>query len=426
MAGVADYTGSGAWRQTDDNMFISGTTDEGKDNLKAGYSTRQTVRKGWQGNKDTQLTNWGEGASRGLYSTFSNLSGVEATRRDLLQSRLWKGVPQLSIEQLNAFEAAYTGHQFLFVCTVPAFMTTGIYRDTNMHQEMKNLKAIIERASTGFSGPSPITAEFDTQNDGYGRKLDHVVKVTKEQSDITLRLHEFAGLPVKNAIETWLTGIYDYRSEHGHYHGNLGIPGGWCLANHTMSLLVVQVDPSWTEIQDAAFYYNMIPREVPFDHFNWEKGEHQIVQDYDITFTCNEERSPAIMYAAEKYMNNRILSMAQTSVFNSRQFVAYDFNNGGAPKEGFEGELGGGMNILDKTQYNIHVGGTPEKFKQKDTFIKTMDKQDPDGTAYRVGYETINEPEYADSKGENAVGSNYYDGNWGTDTSMFKWNEKKE
>lgn len=423
MAGIYDYIGSGAWRKEDDTMFITGSNP--------GTSTRQTVRKGSQGDKDTKLSNWGEGASRGIYNAFSNLSGDEATRRDLLKSRLWKGVPQLSIEQLNAFEAAYTGHQFLFVCTVPAFMSTGIYRDTNMHQEMKNLKAIIERASTGFSGPSPITAEFDTQNDGYGRKLDHVVKVTKEQSDITLRLHEFAGLPVKNAIETWLTGIYDYRSEHGHYHGNLGIPGGWCLANHTMSLLVVQVDPSWTEIQDAAFYYNMIPREVPFDHFNWEKGEHQIVQDYDITFTCNEERSPAIMYAAEKYMNNRILSMAQTSVFNSRQFVAYDFDDGQSPVNGFKAELGGDANIIDNKQYNIHIGGAQkynDQFNQE-TFIKTMDKQDPDGTAYRVGYENIHEPEYADLQGIDKDGSNYHNSvsdKYGNNTSMFKWNEKKE
>ena len=291
-------------------------------------STRQTSRKGAYGNYNTKTANWGAGASRGIYSTYTNFTDTDARARDLLSSRLWKGVPQLSEDMLNAFEAAYTGHQFFFVIEMPRFMYSGIYANTNMHQQAKNIKAIIERASVGFNGFSNMTMEFSDQDDGNGRKISHPTRVTKEQTDITLRLHEFAGLPLKNAIETWMTGVYDYRSEHGHYHGNLGIPGGWCNANHTMSLLVVQVDPSWTEIQDAAYYYNMMPTEVPFDHFNWTKGEHTIVEDYDLTFKCNEERSPAIMYAAEKYMNARILSMVQTSAYNSRQFVACRFADG--------------------------------------------------------------------------------------------------
>jgi hypothetical protein len=323
-------------------------------------STRETARVGSTGNWDAKNVNWGQGASRSVYNVFSNLGDSEATSRNLLKSRLWKGVPQLTEEQMSAFEAAYTGHQFIFVVTVPKFMTEGYYKNSNMHQQMKNLKAVIERASTGFNGQSPIQAEFDPQNDGYERKIDHVVKVTKAQSDISIKLHEFAGLPVKNALESWLTGIYDYRSEHGHYHGNLGIPGGWCMANHTMSILVVQTDPSWTEIQDAAYYYNMIPTEVPFDHFDWEKGEHTIIQDYTISFKCNEERSPAIMYAAEKYVNNRILSIAQTSVFNSRQFTATTFNDGKAAAETHDSEVFGGANIMDHTQYNSKIINVPD------------------------------------------------------------------
>ena len=348
--------GSGGYRLNKNDMFTAG----------ASGNTRHTARIAKEGvNYGTDVkTNWGSGASRSLYNVFSSFGSDEAKGRDLLKSRLWKGVPQLTGDQMKAFEAAYTGHTFLFVVGMPAFMTKGIYTDKNLHQQARNLKAVIERASTGFSGQSNIIAEFDTQNDGYGRKLDHVTKVTKEQSDITIRLHEFAGLPVKNAIESWLTGIYDYRSEHGHYHGNLGIPGGWCIQNHSMSLLVVQTDPTWTEIQDAAYYYNMIPQEVPFEHFNWEKGEHQIIQDYDLVFKCNEERSPAIMFAAEKYMNNRILSMVQTSVFNSRQFVADRFGDdktdiGTLSAKGAKNEYyNGDSNILDANQYNVTIKNT--------------------------------------------------------------------
>lgn len=334
---------------------ISGNWEQAKGNRQTtSYNVREISTE-----NDSDVTsdaNWGERASRSLYNVFANQNDTAMSNRSLLNSRLWHGVPQLTIEQMNMFEAAYTGHTFIFVVDVPKFMTIGLYKDKNLHHQMKNLKAVIERASTGFTGFSPITANFDTQNDGNGRKIDHVTSITKEQGDISLTLHEFAGLPVKNALEAWMTGTYDYKSEHGHYFGNLGIPGGWCLANHTMSILVVQVDPSWQTIQDAAFYYNMFPNEVPFDHFEWTKGEHTIVSDYQISFKCNEERSPMIMYAAERYMNNRILSMVATSVYNSRQFVVHDFG-GKSPLDysEFASNLQDGNKIIDDRQYNIDL-----------------------------------------------------------------------
>ena len=313
---------------------------------------------------NSKTSNWGESASRSLYNVFANQQDNRMGERELIHSRLWHGVPQLTIDQMNMFEAAYTGHTFLFVVDVPKFMSIGLYENTNLHSQIRNLKAVIERASTGFSGPSNITADFSDMDDGAMRKVSHVTRVTKEQSDIQLRLHEFAGLPVKNALEAWLTGIYDPKSQHGHYFGNLGIPGGWCLANHSMSLLVVQVDPSWQTIQDAAFYYNMVPQDVPFDHFEWTKGEHDIVQDYTITFRCNEERSPMIMYAAERYMNNRILSMVATSVYNSRQFVVEDFYGGDGEPLDYKGykdlieKHDGKSGFIDARQYNIEYANS--------------------------------------------------------------------
>ena len=327
------------------------------------YRTKYYGNKTGQSATQDKRPNWGQQAQRSIYNVFANQVDTQMKDRDLLQSRLWHGVPQLSSEQMEMFEAAYTGHQFIFVVDMPKFMTEGIYRNTNLHYQARNLKAVIERASTGFSGPSNITADFGDVNDGNGRKLSHVTAVTKEQNDITLRLHEFAGLPVKNALESWMTGTYDYKSEHGHYFGNLGIPGGWCLANHTAAILVVQVDPSWQVIQDAAYYFNMFPTEVPFDHFEWTKGEHTIVDDYSITFRCNEERSPMIMYAAERYMNNRILSMVATSVYNSRQFVVDNFAPHGSPLDygGFKSNIAkkatdlSSTSLIDESQYNIKI-----------------------------------------------------------------------
>ena len=179
----------------DPTIFGGGTTES-----HAGKSTRDTARYGDIGSSSTKVANWGAGASRSVYNVFTNSGDNDARQRDLLSSRLWKGVPQLSEEMIRAFEAAYTGHTFIFITTMPRFMTQGIYADTNMHQHAKNIKSIIENASTGFSGPSNMVMEFGEQQDGNGRKLSHPTRVTKEQTDVTIRLHEFAGLPLKNGI----------------------------------------------------------------------------------------------------------------------------------------------------------------------------------------------------------------------------------
>lgn len=368
---------------------------------------------------DPDASNWGESASRSLYNVFANQQDNRMGERELIHSRLWHGVPQLTIDQMNMFEAAYTGHTFLFVVDVPKFMSIGLYENTNLHSQIRNLKAVIERASTGFSGPSNITADFSDMDDGAMRKVSHVTRVTKEQSDIQLRLHEFAGLPVKNALEAWLTGIYDPKSQHGHYFGNLGIPGGWCLANHSMSLLVVQVDPSWQTIQDAAFYYNMVPQDVPFDHFEWTKGEHDIVQDYTITFRCNEERSPMIMYAAERYMNNRILSMVATSVYNSRQFVVDDFYGGDGEALDYVGykdlirRRDGKSGFIDARQYNIEYDSNNFKAIDSDgkeynddwTYKSAIDQYEKDANVNKAKLK-INR--YHLATGDNANGTFYY------------------
>lgn len=334
---------------------------------------------------ETNTPNWGVDAKRSMYHTSNSQGATFIKNRNLLGSRLWHGVPQLTTEQLSMFEAAYIGHTFIFVVNVPKFMTTGYYKNKNMHFAMQNLKAVIERASTGFSGAQNIVANAQDQEDGNGKKISHIVNVSKEQGNISIRLHEFAGLPVKNAIELWLTGIYDYKSQRGNYHGNLGIPGGWCLQNHSMSILVVQVTPDWTSIQDAAYYFNMVPIEVPFEHFQWTKGEQTIVEDYDLEFFANEERSPAIMYAAERYMNNRVLSMVATSVYNSRQFVVND-DLVSASKAGFYGNLGRtddntgsrtdgtATGFLDNSQYNIYYTdkstGNSDNQGESTAFIK--------------------------------------------------------
>lgn len=275
----------------------------------------------------TRREDWGSGASPSLYNVNNDLSTTKLDGRKLSNSRLWFGVPQLSDDQIRMFEAAYTGHQFIFITMVPKFMSTGIYGNGSMpYEQIMTLKHFMEKMSTSISGMPQISAEEQTMKNG-SSKLSFITNVTEEVSTINVTVHDVAGLPIKNSIELWLKGTIDPKSKHGNYLGNLGIDGGWCLANHTMSMLVVNTDPSWTVVQDAAFAYNMWPTEKDNDILNWSKGEYGIVDNVQVAFNCNLERSPRVNDIAVQYMNTRILQFAKTSVFNSREFQVSEFSD---------------------------------------------------------------------------------------------------
>ena len=92
------------------------------------------------------------------------------------------------------------------------------------------------------------------------------------------------------------------------------------------------------------------------------------------------------MYAAEKYMNNRVLSLVGTSVYNSRQFVVDNF---GGLTETFNKTIRTDDKIIDDKQFNQYITNTGVAGNTalvQDAAIKTVSKIDTvnlndDGTA---------------------------------------------
>lgn len=327
---------------------------------------------------------WGRTASRSVYAATGSLTD-DASGRSLLQSRLFHGVPQVTEDMIKMFDAAYQGHTFIFVTEMPKFLTTGIYKNTRAHELMKNFKSIVERASTSYDGAPNIEIETQAMTDG-NYQIANVVNVTdNQQSQVSLTLHEFAGLPVRNALYAWATGMIDPQSKHGSYLGNLNIPGGWSLQNHTMAMLVVQLDPSWTVIQDAIYWYNMIPDSVDFSSMSWQKHQFDIIDNKQITFSANHFRGPAIDAIAEVYVRNRILTLVETSVYNSRQFVPSKFlasESEGLWAASTNNMIYGSDNIMDNVQYNQRVtkGGNIKSVGTKDDGTTTVTYNDDNKT----------------------------------------------
>lgn len=238
------------------------------------------------------------------------VTAITAPVRDLSTASLWKGANYLKHGNQSEIDPAYSGHTFLFPTHGASFM---IAAGGTHKTHMANIMNLIRNASTAFSGQNSKMVNFGEVVDGFAnRKVQHPVSVTKECDQITIKLHEFQGLVLKSALEDWIDGILDEKVQRSHYWGqstNLK----YSIQNHSMGVLVVQTDPTWTIIQEAAWYYNMVPSEVQFDFFNFTKGQIDIVDDYDLVFRCNEERSPAVRAAAEAYMNAFILNELSTS-----------------------------------------------------------------------------------------------------------------
>lgn len=236
--------------------------------------------------------------------------------RDLSTASLWKGATYLKHGNQSEIDPAYTGHTFIFPTHGANFM---IQAGGDHAKHMKNLMNIIRNSSTGFNGQNSKQVGFSEITDGFAsRKVQHPVTVTKECDQINIKLHEFNGLVVKNALEDWLDGMLDEKVQRSHYWGKAGTLR-YSIQNHSMGVLVVQTDPSWLIIQEAAWYYNMVPKEVNFDFFSFTKGTIELVEDYDLAFTCNEERSDAVRLIAESYMNTYILSQLDQS-FDRHKF----------------------------------------------------------------------------------------------------------
>lgn len=230
--------------------------------------------------------------------------------RDLSTASLWRGANYLKHGNQSEIDPAYSGHTFLFPTHGAAFM---IAAGGSHKTHMENIMNLIRNASTAFSGQNSKVVAFDEVVDGFAnRKVQHPVSVTKECDQITIKLHEFQGLVLKNALEDWIDGMLDEKVQRSHYWGQ-SKSLKYSIQNHSMGVLVVQTDPSWTIIQEAAWYYNMVPAEVAFDFFSYTKGQINLVEDYDLVFRCNEERSAAINAAAEAYMNAFILNELSTS-----------------------------------------------------------------------------------------------------------------
>lgn len=223
----------------------------------------------------------------------SNLKRYDNTRDWITNYSLFLGGLNTTHKAIEQYDPLRTGRARIFFVQMPVFM------EKIMPNETKRIRHLLEYGFTKIDGIGNLTLETDKMTGGYTAREFEVPTLAKDETNtITIGLYEFAGSPVSEYINMYITGICDPITGFGTYHnardaeGNL-IP--YAQHNHTMEAFYCVTDPTGRhdQLEYACLLTNMMFKNVKKDHFNYASGESPIVQ-LDVEMSCNKYESPQI------------------------------------------------------------------------------------------------------------------------------------
>jgi len=232
---------------------------------------------------------------------------------------------QSSLEQYDPLK---TGYNRIFLLRMPVFM------QKILPDQTKRFRHLVEYGFTKIDGIGNTTLETEQITGGYaGRQFDVGTVAKDETQAITISLYEFAGSPVREYLDMWISGISDPYTGLGHYHGAMDMDPSikYSQHKHFMEAIYVATDPTGRSdgVEYACLLTNMIPKQVKKDQFNYESGTHGLVT-LDCEFSAVKYESPQINSVAKSLMA-RFQTMRDYLDFNS-EYTQQDVNDHYKPR----------------------------------------------------------------------------------------------
>lgn len=207
---------------------------------------------------------------------------INEFNKDMSKYSLFMGGLNVKHNALQQYSPLKTGYARVFVVKVPEFMK-------KMYQnKTKQFRHLLEYGFVSVDGIQNTNLEFSQITGGYaGRSFDVATVAKDETNEITIKVYEFAGSPVREYLDLWISGISDPFTGLSHYHGAFDFGIEFAQYNHTMEMFYVNTDATGRHdgVEYACLLTNMMPKTVKKDHFNFQSGTHEIVE-IDINFTC--------------------------------------------------------------------------------------------------------------------------------------------
>lgn len=215
-------------------------------------------------------------------------TNIKRNTKDFAEYSLFLGGLDVSAKNIDQFDPLRTGYSRIFLIRLPRFMEE---LDMDM---AKRFKHFVEMGFVGVNGIGNTTMEYEAITGGYaGNKFD-IPSVCRDETDgITIRMYEMSGSPVREFIETWMTGISDPLTGLSHYHGMLSDTLTYKASNHIMESFYLATDPTGIQVEYGCMLSNMMPKTSAKQHFEFEPGSHPAVQ-IDADFTATRYESPQI------------------------------------------------------------------------------------------------------------------------------------
>lgn len=127
---------------------------------------------------------------------------------------LFLGGTNVTHDVLQAYDPLRTGFGRIFMVRKPAFLA-----ETNP-EGLRKLKHIIEYGNTSINGLQDIELDTNSIQGGYTNKAFAIPSTVNDGTNqITIKVYEFSGSPVRQMIHAWINGMVDLQTGLTHYNG---------------------------------------------------------------------------------------------------------------------------------------------------------------------------------------------------------------
>lgn len=220
---------------------------------------------------------------------------------DLLNYALFLGGPNVTHDVLANYDPLRTGYGRIFMVRKPLFLV-----DTIPDQFAK-FKHIVEYGNTSVNGIGDIEQQTNQMTVGYvGKNIDLPSFAQDNTNQITIKMYEFSGSPIREVVYSWINGMNDILTGFTHYNGDDEIDA--LQSNQTAEFIYVTTDNTGRKVEYACMFANCFPKNVKEDQFNYDQGQHNLVE-YDLEFSCVKYESLQINKVAQALIDRyRILT----------------------------------------------------------------------------------------------------------------------
>lgn len=259
-------------------------------------------------------------------------TGIKNNTKDYSNFSYFLGGIDVTHQNLDQFTPYIQGVSRIFLYRPPYFM------QVQYPEQTRRFKTLIETGFTRIDGIEDITVEFVDFEGGFaGQKFSNVSLARDDTDTLTITVYEQTGSPIREYIDTWITGVRDPRSGIAHYHNALVDHKDLVTYGeqaHTAEFIYLTLDPTGKDIEYACMFAHAFPTKVPKGHLNFEAGNRGNVQ-MDLEFRVTKYESPAINQVAKWYLelsqvNYNYLNFTPNITQNDVKNAAINYGFGGS------------------------------------------------------------------------------------------------